>query len=189
MIPIEGGLIVFQNPFSFSEKVLRECAFSQYHENFVGTSNWKIDVAVAASRLRRSEVRMISRLLPIMAVCVSSAFGFAKGVFQCFGVIYLSSVNLLQCRAFTSSRPWKAWCSPRSRCFWCPARWGRGDWDVISVSAANSSNSLSNDCKRKHLNIQVAPLYEDVGRANSINPFGKAGQRNTRLAFLRHNRE
>ena len=66
---------------------------------------------------------------------------------------HLSCVNLLQCRAFTSSRPWKAWCSPRSRCFWCPARWGRGDWDVISVSAANSSNSLSNDCKRKHLNV------------------------------------
>ena len=62
---------------------------SKYNENFVGTSNRKIDVAVAASRLRRSEVRMISQLLPIMAVCVSSALGFAKGVFPCFGVIYL----------------------------------------------------------------------------------------------------
>ena len=103
MIPIEGGLIVFQHPFIvlsslhrfLSEKVRRRRvgAFSQYYEKFVDSSNTrKIDAAVAASRLRRSEVRMISRLLPILVVCVASALSFAKGSMLC---CYLYSIFLL----------------------------------------------------------------------------------------------
>merc|ERR1712038_912147 len=96
-------------------------------------------MGVAASRLRRSEVRMICRLLPILAVCVASALSFAK----------VPSIHKFEAM--------KGLVQPAESVLLMPG--------------------------------QVAPLYEDVGRANSINPFGKAGQRNTRLAFLRHNRD
>ena len=137
---------------------------------------------------------MISRLLPILVVCVASALSFAKGVFQCFVVIYILSFfcKLLAVPSIHKFEAMKGLVQPAESVLLMPSQVRWGEIEMSSpVSVSNSSNSLLTDCKRKHLNIQVAPLplYEDVGRANSINPFGKAGQRNTRLAFLRHNRE
>merc|ERR1712038_539727 len=98
-------------------------------------------MGVAASRLRRSEVRMISRLLPILVVCVASALSFAK----------VPSIHKFEAM--------KGLVQPAESVLLMPSQ------------------------------VAPLPLYEDVGRTNSINPFGKAGQRNTRLAFLRHNRD
>ena len=89
---------------------------------------------------------MISRLLPILVVCVASAFGFAKGVFPSyFGVIFLSSVNckLVAVPSIHKFEAMKGLVQPAESVLLMPSQVMWGEIEMSSpVSAANSLNSL-----------------------------------------------
>ena len=83
---------------------------------------------------------MICRLLPIMVVCVSSAFGFAKGVFPCFGVIFCKLVAVPSIHKFEAM---KGLVQPAESVLLMPSQVRWGEIEMSSpVSAANSLNSL-----------------------------------------------